>query len=209
MLTEMAGQVASIGSSEPRDDRREPLLCGPEPRRRTRPHGVRRLVHVSGPVHERQVPVEDWFLGPRATRLGHAEVVTAITLRLPATSHGAAFLKLGRYAGEDLAQANLAVLITDDLDYRVAFGAVAPETGSSASYRSAVERLGARRGGDRSGGGDGGGGDCSDHRHPGHGGLPDPHVPSDAPARVARRGRPAFGDGAALPNPPDLRNHAA
>jgi carbon-monoxide dehydrogenase medium subunit len=68
----------------------------------------------------------EWFLGPRRTRLGAAEIVTHVTLRRPAPPHGAAFLKLARYSGEDLAQASLTVVVTADLDYRLAFGAVAP-----------------------------------------------------------------------------------
>ncbi len=126
MLIEMAGQVASVGVRN-----RATIvgnLCSAVPSLDAGPALMvyDALVRVSGPEGDRQVPVEEWFLGPRATRLGHAEVVTGISLRPPATAHGAAFLKLGRYAGEDLAQANLAVLISDDRECRVAFGAVAP-----------------------------------------------------------------------------------
>ena len=83
-------------------------------------------VEVTGPDGERMIPLEDWFLGPRRTRLGAGEMVTAVTLDLPAVGHAGAFLKLSRYSGEDLAQANLAALATANRDYRLAFGAVAP-----------------------------------------------------------------------------------
>jgi carbon-monoxide dehydrogenase medium subunit len=83
-------------------------------------------VEVTGPDGERMIPLEEWFVGPRSTRLGTGEMVTAVTLELPATDHAGIFLKLSRYSGEDLAQANLAVLTTASLDYRLAFGAVAP-----------------------------------------------------------------------------------
>jgi carbon-monoxide dehydrogenase medium subunit len=84
------------------------------------------VVCVTGPQGDRSVPIDEWFVGPRSTRLTPGEIVTAVSLPLPSTEHAGAFLKLSRYAGEDLAQANLAVLVTADHRYRVAFGAVAP-----------------------------------------------------------------------------------
>jgi carbon-monoxide dehydrogenase medium subunit len=83
-------------------------------------------VHVAGRSGDRFVPLREWFVGPKQTQLAAGELVTGVTVHLPPVRHGAAFLKLSRYAGEDLAQANLAVLVTGDGDVRVAFGAVAP-----------------------------------------------------------------------------------
>lgn len=83
-------------------------------------------VHVAARTDDRTVPLQEWFVGPKETQLARGELVTGVTLHLPPDRHGAAFLKLARYAGEDLAQANLAVLVTDSGDVRIAFGAVAP-----------------------------------------------------------------------------------
>ncbi len=85
-------------------------------------------VHVMGPSGKRVVPITEWFTGPKATALGSAAIVTSVSLPVPPKAHGAAYVKLGRYRGEDLAQASVAVLALPDNEYRVAFGAVAPTT---------------------------------------------------------------------------------
>ena len=126
MLVEMAHMVASV---EVRN--RATLagnLCSAVPSLDAGPallvyDATVRLVGESGP---RTVPLSGWFVGPKETRLSTDEIVTGITVPLPTADHGAAFLKLARYAGEDLAQANLAILLTAERDYRLAFGAVAP-----------------------------------------------------------------------------------
>ena len=82
-------------------------------------------VRVVGLDGERSVPIDAWFLGPRRSALADGEIVLGLRIR-PPRKHGAAFLKLARYEGEDLAQASLAVSISDTNEYRVAFGAVAP-----------------------------------------------------------------------------------
>ena len=52
------------------------------------------------------------------------EIATHLTIDL--RHHGAVYVKLMRYAGEDLAQAAVGIVAYPDNDYRVAFGAVAP-----------------------------------------------------------------------------------
>lgn len=106
--------VGNLCSAVPSCDAGPPLLA------------YEAVLHVAGPGGERTVAVADWFRGPRATLLETGEIVVRLTVRPPTDGHGAAFLKLGRYSGEDLAQASLAVVVTPDLRYRVAFGAVAP-----------------------------------------------------------------------------------
>ena len=81
-------------------------------------------VHVVGPEGERTIGINDWFVGLRQTALGDHEVVTGVTIRL--RDHGGVYVKLMRYAGEDLAQAAVCIVAYPDLTYRVAFGAVAP-----------------------------------------------------------------------------------
>lgn len=126
MVREMAGRVGSVGirhratvvgnicSAVPSCDAGPVLLV----------YGA--SVHVAGPDGSREVPIDDWFLGPKRTALGPGEIVTGVSLRVPAGRHGGAYVRLSRYAGEDLAQASVAVTAMEEDRYRVAFGAVAP-----------------------------------------------------------------------------------
>ena len=81
-------------------------------------------VHVTGPNGSRSIDINDWFVGLRQTAKTDDEIVTHLTIRL--RKHGAVYVKLMRYAGEDLAQAAVGIVVYPDNDYRVAFGAVAP-----------------------------------------------------------------------------------
>lgn len=84
---------------------------------------------VVGPQGERQLPVEEFFLGPGQTALQPDELLTAVFLPRPLAGRGSAFLKLSRVAA-DLAKVNAAVTLVRDgervVDCRLAFGAVAP-----------------------------------------------------------------------------------
>jgi len=84
------------------------------------------VVTAVGPGGERRIPMAEWFTGPKKTVLGDNEIVTRIDVPLPEGPSGGAYVKLGRYRGEDLAQAGVAVLALHGNRYRVAFGAVAP-----------------------------------------------------------------------------------
>ena len=84
------------------------------------------VVQVAGPKGKRKVPLREWFVGPRKTVLKRGEIATGVTVALPKKKHGACFVKLRRYEGEDLAQASVTVLALAGNCYRVAFGAVAP-----------------------------------------------------------------------------------
>jgi carbon-monoxide dehydrogenase medium subunit len=127
VLWEMAARVASVGVR----NRATVVgnLCSAVPSLDAGPAlmAFDTELHAAGTYGERCIPIAEWFVGPRATALGAGEVVTGATLTLPEGGHGGAFLKLARYAGEDLAQANLAVTVTRERHYRVAFGAVAPK----------------------------------------------------------------------------------
>lgn len=83
-------------------------------------------VCVQGKNGGRKVTAARWFKGNRRTDLKKGELVAAIEFTPPAKRHGACFVKLGRYAGEDLAQASVLVLALPHHRYRVAFGSVAP-----------------------------------------------------------------------------------
>ena len=81
-------------------------------------------VHLAGPAGERSVDIDDWFVGLRDTALTDDEVVTRVGIKL--RQHGGVYVKLMRYAGEDLAQAAVGAVVYPENEYRVAFGAVAP-----------------------------------------------------------------------------------
>jgi carbon-monoxide dehydrogenase medium subunit len=83
-------------------------------------------VLVTGPAGKRKVPLRNWFLGPRKTVLKRGEIATGVAVALPKQTHGACFVKLRRYEGEDLAQASVTVLALAGNSYRVSFGSVAP-----------------------------------------------------------------------------------
>jgi carbon-monoxide dehydrogenase medium subunit len=81
-------------------------------------------VHLAGPAGERSVDINNWFVGLRETALTEDEVVTRVDIKL--RQHGGVYVKLMRYAGEDLAQAAVGIVVYPENEYRVAFGAVAP-----------------------------------------------------------------------------------
>jgi len=126
VLVEMAHQVASVGIRN-----RATIvgnLCAAVPSLDAGPVLMvyDATVEVARTGGVRSVPLAEWFVGPKQTQLVTGELVTGVTLYLPAVEHAAVFLKLARYSGEDLAQANLAILLTAEHDCRLAFGAVAP-----------------------------------------------------------------------------------
>ncbi len=94
-------------------------------------------VAVLGPNGARTVPIEEWFVGPRRTALEQGEIVTGLSIPIPDRPHGAIYLKLQRYEGEDLSQAGVTVLVTGDNVFRIAFGAVGPVP----SRARAIEQL--------------------------------------------------------------------
>jgi CO/xanthine dehydrogenase FAD-binding subunit len=83
-------------------------------------------VLVKGPQGERKIPLGEWFRGPQKTAIRRGEVARGLMLPLPEKKHAGSYVKLGRYRGEDLAQAGVAVLALAGDGYRIAFGAVAP-----------------------------------------------------------------------------------
>jgi carbon-monoxide dehydrogenase medium subunit len=82
-------------------------------------------VEVFGAGGARQIPIDEWFRGPKLTAIGRDEIVTGVVVPVPQGRHGAAYVRLSRYRGEDLAQASVAVTALEDHSYRIAFGAVA------------------------------------------------------------------------------------
>jgi CO/xanthine dehydrogenase FAD-binding subunit len=81
-------------------------------------------IEITGKNGKRSVPVSEFFISNRKTSLAKGEIVTALTLPIPAQKHAGCWVKLGRYLGEDLAQVNLLVLALADKTYRISYGAV-------------------------------------------------------------------------------------
>jgi carbon-monoxide dehydrogenase medium subunit len=105
--------VGNICSAVPSLDSAPPLFC------------YDATVHCASMAGTRDIPIGDWFLAPRKTALLDNEVVTGISLVAPQEKNGAIYLKLGRYGGEDLAQAGWGILVTAANQYRIAHCALA------------------------------------------------------------------------------------
>ena len=84
------------------------------------------VVVAYGPSGQRKIPVSSWFRGNRKTSIKRGEIVTEMVLPLPPIKHGGCFIKLGRYNGEDLAQASVLAMAFAKNSYRVAFGSLGP-----------------------------------------------------------------------------------
>ncbi len=84
------------------------------------------VINVKGAKGARKIPIDKWFVGPRKTTLKKGEIVTGVTIALPDKKHAGCYVKLGRYSGEDLAQASVLVLAMPKDTYRIAFGSVGP-----------------------------------------------------------------------------------
>ena len=82
------------------------------------------VVHVATARGTKRIPMKQWFLGPRRTALAKGSLVLGFSL--PLAKHAAAFAKLKRYRGEDLAQASVGVRVDAQGVWRVAYGSVAP-----------------------------------------------------------------------------------
>jgi len=84
------------------------------------------VIEIRGARGKRKIKIGDFFLGPRKTALKKGELVTGISLPLPDKKHAGCYVKLGRYSGEDLAQASVLIIALPGKTYRVAFGSVGP-----------------------------------------------------------------------------------
>ncbi|MDI6860641.1 MAG: xanthine dehydrogenase family protein subunit M [Caldisericia bacterium] len=75
---------------------------------------------------ERKVNINEFFLGPRKTVLKEDEFVYGVLIPFINRKNGSAYVKLGRYNGEDLAQVGIGILVVEGKEYRVAHCAVGP-----------------------------------------------------------------------------------
>lgn len=75
---------------------------------------------------KRNIPISQWFTGPKKTLREADEIVTGLIIPRAKGKHRAYYGKLGRYSGEDLAQAGVGILGFRNNQYRIAFCAVGP-----------------------------------------------------------------------------------
>ena len=116
-------------------------VCNASPAADTVPvllvHGA--AVNIAGPAGERRVPLSEFFVGPGRTVLESGELVVSLDLPIPSGPVGAAFGRLIRRRGVDLAVINLCVLLEAGRPARMAFGAVAPTPILSVDATSALD----------------------------------------------------------------------
>jgi carbon-monoxide dehydrogenase medium subunit len=84
------------------------------------------VVLVEGSNGNREINIVDFFIRPRKTALKNDEVVVAVKIPLAAKKFGEAYVKLGRYEGEDLAQVGVTTFVDEDKNYKISFAAVGP-----------------------------------------------------------------------------------
>lgn len=84
------------------------------------------VVVVAGPAGTRRVPIDDFIVGAHQTALGRGELVTAIELPVPDRPLGAAYARLTRRRGTDLASVTLCCAVNGAGITRLAFGSVGP-----------------------------------------------------------------------------------
>ncbi|MCU0612662.1 MAG: xanthine dehydrogenase family protein subunit M [Candidatus Eisenbacteria bacterium] len=126
LIAESAGTVASVGIRN-----RATLvgnLCSAVPSLDCGPallvHDAQ--VHVVSIHGSRAISIHEWFTGPKITALQPGELVVSVSIPRPIKPHASCYMKLGRYRGEDLAQAGIAVMAVDGFTYRIAHSALAP-----------------------------------------------------------------------------------
>ena len=87
-------------------------------------------VHLSGPLGERDMAAEEFFVGPRRTVLAAGELLVAITLPGQPNGTGSSYQRFSRRKGSSLAVAAVAVRLTLTRrrisGARLALGAVGP-----------------------------------------------------------------------------------
>ncbi len=83
-------------------------------------------VHIKSDKGEREIPISEWFMGPKKNALKPGELALGISIPFPDRKHSGCYVKLGRYRGEDLAQAGVAILALEPNIFKIAFCALGP-----------------------------------------------------------------------------------
>ncbi len=105
--------AGNICSAVPSLDSAPALLC------------LEAVVHCVSVDGERQIPIGEWFIAPRKTALRDNELVLGVYFP-SAINWAGIYLKLGRYGGEDLAQAGWGIMLNRERQYRIAHCALGP-----------------------------------------------------------------------------------
>lgn len=128
MFPALADAAATVGSIQIRN--RATLagnICHASPAADTAPallvYGAE--LELTSSRGRRRLALDDFFLGPGKTALSQGELVTAIDLPVPGR-HGAAFARVTRRRGVDLATINLCCRVSAGKRTVFAFGAVGP-----------------------------------------------------------------------------------
>jgi carbon-monoxide dehydrogenase medium subunit len=106
--------AGNICNASPAADTAPPLLV----------FGAR--VVATGPGGVRHIPIDDFFVRSRVTTLERGELVTAVELPIPADPVGAAYVRLTRRRGTDLASITLGCGVDRSGTTRLAYGSVGP-----------------------------------------------------------------------------------
>ena len=93
--------VGNICNASPAADTAPPLLV------------YDAAANIVGPAGARRVPVAEFFTGPGRTVLSRGEIVSSIDLPIPEGRTGAAFTRLTRRRGVDLASLTVSCLIKE------------------------------------------------------------------------------------------------
>ena len=103
-------------------------VCNASPAADTAPALLAYRAHVTlrGADGSRRMPLNDFFTGPGRTALATAEIIESIDLPMPVEHTGAAFTRLTRRHGVDLAIVSVCCVVLESGDVRFAFGAVGP-----------------------------------------------------------------------------------
>lgn len=83
-------------------------------------------VRMASSSGERVVPITEFFTGPRRTVVKGEEMVVGVQIPRSPGPFGCCYVKLGRYRGEDIAQAAVSVFVDKEWDWKIAFAAVGP-----------------------------------------------------------------------------------
>jgi len=84
------------------------------------------VVVVAGPSGVRRIPIDDFIVGPGKTALAPTDLVLAVELPIPEGAFGAAYTRLTRRRGTDLASITLCCGVDGDGNTRLAYGSVGP-----------------------------------------------------------------------------------
>ena len=106
--------VGNICNASPAADTAPPLLV------------YDAVVLAASPAGERRIPINDFFVRSGVTTLQAGELVTALEVPVPAKRMGAAYTRLTRRRGTDLASITLCVGVDESGVTRLAYGSVGP-----------------------------------------------------------------------------------